>query len=134
HRRERPRAWLVREAFEDLAGALRDLARPGRAIVIDCLTLWTSNCLWPAAERLDEAAPDFERLARERDAFLAALAGCSGEVLVVSNEVGAGIVPAAAAARVFRDEHGALNQAVAALCDEVYLVVAGLPLPLKRAG
>ncbi|MGQ0834701.1 MAG: bifunctional adenosylcobinamide kinase/adenosylcobinamide-phosphate guanylyltransferase [Gammaproteobacteria bacterium] len=134
HRRERPSSWIVREAFVELAAVLQDLDRLGRSIVIDCLTLWTSNCLWSDAACEKEVAPDLELWHRERDAFLAALAACRGEVIAVSNEVGEGIVPVSASARLFRDEHGVLNQSVGAICDEAYLVVAGLPLQLKRAG
>jgi adenosylcobinamide kinase / adenosylcobinamide-phosphate guanylyltransferase len=68
---------------------------------------------------------------RERTEFLDALSTCAGDVIIVSNEVGTGIVPNNPAARLFRDEQGWLNQAVAAVCEEVFLVTAGLPLCLK---
>ncbi len=101
--------------------------------MIDCLTLWLSNCLYQdGADRAADAAlaplPYWER---ERASFLCALAQAEGEVLVVSNEVGLDIVPANALARRFRDEQGRLNQAVAGACERVTLVVAGLGIPLK---
>jgi adenosylcobinamide kinase/adenosylcobinamide-phosphate guanylyltransferase len=109
-----------------LGPALREEA--GNCLVLlDCLTLWISNCLWgPGSE-----SPDLVGWHRQRDDFLDALRLCSGEVIIVSNEVGTGIVPDNSASRTFRDEQGWLNQAVASICDEVYFVTAGLPLCLK---
>jgi len=118
HRRDRPAHWRVREEPVHLGRALRE-AKAG-VVLVDCLTLWISNCLWPT---------DVWRA--EREDFLAALAVCAANVVIVTNEVGTGIVPSNAASRVFRDEQGWLNQAVAAVCDEVFFVTAGLPLCLK---
>lgn len=128
HRRERPDHWRLHEESTQLAAALRNEARQGELLLIDCLTLWTSNCLWPAPA---DVAADVAGWHRERDAFLAALRATTTDVIVVSNEVGTGIVPENPAARLFRDEHGRLNQQVAAVCDEVFLVTAGLALRLK---
>jgi adenosylcobinamide kinase/adenosylcobinamide-phosphate guanylyltransferase len=125
HRRERPAHWRVREEPVHLGKALRET--DSGLVLVDCLTLWVSNCLWPAGSEL----ADVEGWHREREQFIAALDNCNGEVIVVSNEVGTGIVPNNSAARLFRDEHGWLNQAVARVCDEVYFVTAGLPLCLK---
>lgn len=139
HRRERPAHWRVREEPLQLGRALQEESGPNtqpRAsaalpaaglVLVDCLTLWISNCLWPAGSE----AADFAAWRRERDAFLDVLSTCTAEVIIVTNEVGTGIVPGNAAARVFRDEQGWLNQAVAAVCDEVFFVTAGLPLCLK---
>jgi adenosylcobinamide kinase / adenosylcobinamide-phosphate guanylyltransferase len=140
HRRERPPHWRVREEPVRIGQALREEALrlqqsrresaavdPGEVILIDCLTLWISNCLWaPGCE-----AADLPQWQRERADFLDALTGCNADVLIVTNEVGTGIVPSNPAARMFRDEQGWLNQAVAATCDEVYFVTAGLPMCLK---
>jgi adenosylcobinamide kinase/adenosylcobinamide-phosphate guanylyltransferase len=130
-----------------LGAALQEEMRTGDLLLVDCLTLWTANCLWPtvlpdAAQRGElRIDPAFEPRASseadlagwhlERDAFLASLRATSGEVIVVSNEVGSSLVPENAAARVFRDEQGRLNQMVAAACDAVFLVTAGLALRLK---
>jgi len=100
-------------------------------LLVDCLTLWISNCLWPPAQVID--GNDYAIWHRERDDFLDALSACTSDVIIVTNEVGTGIVPNNAASRVFRDEQGWLNQAVAAICDEVFLVTAGLPLCLKSS-
>ena len=133
HRRERPSHWTVREEPLRLGRALREESRQNTLLLIDCLTLWTANCLWPSASAASGAdgAPDVAGWRGERDDFIDALQRFRGDLIVVSNEVGTGIVPANAAARLFRDEHGWLNQAVAAACDEVFLVTAGLPLRLK---
>jgi adenosylcobinamide kinase/adenosylcobinamide-phosphate guanylyltransferase len=120
HRTERGPRWRTVEAPLDLPGALVDESASGRVIVVDCLTLWLSNVML-----------------RERDVALAtadlldALAHNESTVLLVSNEVGMGIVPENELARRFRDEAGRLNQAVARAADEVLLVCAGLGLRMK---
>lgn len=142
HRRERPAHWRVREEPVHLGRALREegtilaqgpaAAAPsnaGRLLLVDCLTLWISNCLW-APGRVTQGS-DYAAWQRERADFLDALGTCTTDVIIVTNEVGTGIVPNNAAARVFRDEQGWLNQAAALLCDEVFFVTAGLPLCLK---
>jgi adenosylcobinamide kinase / adenosylcobinamide-phosphate guanylyltransferase len=118
HKRERGAEWRTLEVPLDLAPAL-DGAGPGPALV-DCLTLWLSNVLL-ANRNLDE----------ECDRLIATLTAVPGPLVVVSNEVGLGIVPETALGRVFRDAQGKLNQHVAALADRVVLLVAGLPLTLK---
>jgi len=128
HRRERPAPWRTREEPVQLARALREEMRADALVLVDCLTLWISNCLWAAGE---PPQTDHETWRRERDAFLQALGSLTGEVILVSNEIGAGVVPDNAAARLFRDEQGWLNQMVAATCHEVFVVMAGLPLRLK---
>ena len=144
HRRERPAHWRVREEPVYLGRALREeagsttqvlasvppsLSASDTLVLVDCLTLWISNCLWPPDQATADA--DFAIWRRERADFLDALAECKSNVIIVTNEVGTGIVPNNASSRVFRDEQGWLNQAVAAVCDEVFFVTAGLPLRLK---
>jgi adenosylcobinamide kinase/adenosylcobinamide-phosphate guanylyltransferase len=128
HRAERPQSWRTIEAPTDLAAALR--AQPPAILLVDCLTLWLSNAL---LLDFDEAQPTAEvpRWDAERSALLTWLAEYRGAALFVSNEVGSGIVPASALARRFQDEQGRLNQALAALCDSVTLVVAGIAVPIK---
>lgn len=121
HRAERPPAWGLVEEPLALANVLRDHAAPDRCLLIDCLTLWLSNLLAVGEQRLDS----------EIDALLSALPALPGQLLLVSNEVGQGIVPDNPLARRFRDAAGHLHQAVAQRCDRVVLVVAGLPLTLK---
>jgi adenosylcobinamide kinase/adenosylcobinamide-phosphate guanylyltransferase len=144
HRRERPQHWRLREEPRRLSAAVRDESRAGGLLLIDCLTLWTANCLWPPASAASvtstaagasEPAADFQAdlpgWHAERDAFLTSVLTASSEIIIVSNEVGTGLVPENAAARLFRDEQGRLNQLVAAACDAVFLVTAGLALRLK---
>ncbi len=133
HRSERPSHWAVREEPLHLGCAVREESHPGTLLLIDCLSLWTANCLWPASSASD-GQPDLQGWRREKDDFVAALRLSRCDLIIVSNEVGTGIVPANAAARLFRDEHGWLNQVVASACDEVFLVTAGLPLRIKPAG
>jgi adenosylcobinamide kinase/adenosylcobinamide-phosphate guanylyltransferase len=126
HRAERPPQWRVVEEPVALASALVREAAADRCLLVDCLTLWLGNLLTDDA--LGPSA--FER---ERAVFLEALPALPGRVLLVSNEVGLGIVPVNALARRFRDEAGRLNQDLACLCDRVVLTVAGLPQILKDA-
>ncbi|WP_374579270.1 bifunctional adenosylcobinamide kinase/adenosylcobinamide-phosphate guanylyltransferase [Phenylobacterium sp.] len=119
HRAERGEAWATVEAPLDLADAVRRL-EAGEAAVVDCLTLWLSNLM---LGDLDVAAA----VAETAQALAASPAG----IVVVTNEVGQGIVPDNALARRFRDEAGWMNQAMAAAADRVVLVSAGLPLVLK---
>jgi len=129
HQTERAQlGFETREEELDLAGVLR--AAPGfRAVVIDCLTLWVSNLLYRAeqtgqplrVEDIAERALELLRACRDRD----------GRVILVTNEVGLGIIPENALARRFRDLVGRVNQVVARGADEVTLLVAGLPLHLK---
>ncbi|PXW23591.1 bifunctional adenosylcobinamide kinase/adenosylcobinamide-phosphate guanylyltransferase [Paraburkholderia caballeronis] len=126
HRARRPAHWALVEAPLDLAGALDAAAAPGRCVLIDCLTLWLANLLCPP----DAAAPADDWLAR-LDAFAAACERARGTVLVVSNEIGLGVVPLGAATRQYVDELGRLNQRIAALADRATLIVAGLPVVLK---
>lgn len=132
HRAERPAAWRTLEAPARLAQALRGLPAPA-IIVIDCMTLWLSNALLQdfREDAPTAALPAWEA---ERADFLQWLQAVRGDVLLISNEVGAGIVPLSPLARRFQDEQGRLNQQLAAACDRVTLVVAGIAVPIKSAG
>jgi adenosylcobinamide kinase/adenosylcobinamide-phosphate guanylyltransferase len=134
HRRERPQHWRVREEPLKLDAAVREAGHSGAAdlLLIDCLTLWTANCLWPPTPTpTTDFQPDLSGWHTQRDAFLEAVRAAKGDIIIVSNEVGTSLVPENAAARLFRDEQGRLNQLVAAACDAVFLVTAGLALRLK---
>lgn len=121
HRAERPSSWSTVEAPVELVDACRELP-PGRCVVIDCLALWVSNLM----EHGDEAATTLDRahaLADWAEAY-------PGTVLVVTNEVGLGIVPMHPLSRDYRDRLGRVNQALAARADLAQLVVAGRTLTL----
>lgn len=120
HQAERDASWTTHEAPFDIANAIRANAGAGRTVLVDCLTLWLSNLV------LDHRDPN-----SEVDGLLAALKDAQGPVVLVSNEVGQGIVPATPLGRSFRDEQGRLNQRVAEACDAVIFVAAGCPLLLK---
>jgi adenosylcobinamide kinase/adenosylcobinamide-phosphate guanylyltransferase len=120
HRADRDARWRTVEAPVALAEAIAAQAAPGTVVLVDCLTLWTSNLLF--AER---------DLATETAALTTTLGAARGPVILVTNEVGWGIVPDNALARRFRDEAGLVNQRVAAAVAEVQLIVAGLPLKMK---
>ncbi|MGH6815469.1 MAG: bifunctional adenosylcobinamide kinase/adenosylcobinamide-phosphate guanylyltransferase [Hyphomicrobiaceae bacterium] len=119
HKARRGTGWHTHEAPLALAETLRRQP-PGAAILVDCLTLWLGNTLL-AQRDIDAAAAD----------LCAALAAVSGPCVLVSNEVGLGIVPETALAREFRDRAGRLHQALAAEADRVLLMVAGLPMTVK---
>ncbi|WP_281648042.1 bifunctional adenosylcobinamide kinase/adenosylcobinamide-phosphate guanylyltransferase [Parendozoicomonas sp. Alg238-R29] len=122
HREQRPDYWSVIEEPYDLAGVLQKEAREDKCILVDCLTLWVTNllciedkALWP----------------QKRQELLEILPTLPGCILMVSNEVGMGIVPMGELSRQFVDESGRLHQSIARTADEVTFVAAGLPLTMK---
>jgi len=129
HRRDRVAGLAVLEVPRDLAGALARLNDPQTLVVIDCLTLWLTNRLMPL-----HGAPD-----RPEDVDAAvvglqdALRASAGPVVLVSNEIGLGVMPMGAPVRAFVDTLGTLNQSVAAVCERVTFMAAGLPWALKGA-
>lgn len=129
HRARRPADWPSVEAPLRLAEALAAHAAPGRTLIIDCLTLWISN--WIAGRSDDDSSADLSAYAGEKQALLDVLPRLAGDIVLVANEVGSGIVPMGRLSRIFTDEAGRLNQDVAARCERVTLVVAGQPLTLK---
>jgi adenosylcobinamide kinase/adenosylcobinamide-phosphate guanylyltransferase len=134
HRERRPPEWRTVEEELALARTLRDCCAPQRLVLVDCLTLWLSNLMFCDGRDYPEVgAVDFPPcFHQERAALLDFLdEGPAGDVILVSNEVGMGIVPWGAISRSFTDEAGRLNQAVAARADRAVLVAAGLPLVLK---
>ncbi len=122
HRARRGSAWTTLEEPLALAAVLRREARPNRPILVDCLTLWLSNLMHAGCD-IDGAAAE----------LAVVLAGLPGPVVLVSNEVGLGIVPDNALARAFRDHAGRLHQQLAELAAPVVFMVAGLPLIVKPA-
>jgi adenosylcobinamide kinase/adenosylcobinamide-phosphate guanylyltransferase len=132
HRARRPAHWRVVEADVDLAGAI-SLVDDGRTcILVDCLALWLVNLISPAQGEAHACAEgDWEA---RIDALVTALARARGPVIVVSNEIGMGVVPLGAMTRRYVDELGRLNQRIAALAREVTLMVAGLPMAVKQGG
>ncbi|UCV28686.1 bifunctional adenosylcobinamide kinase/adenosylcobinamide-phosphate guanylyltransferase [Ferribacterium limneticum] len=136
HRERRPAEWGCTEETLYLAARLRELAAPDTCVLVDCLTLWLSNLLFAgqaAAQAEAGEAIDCPLFRTETTALIELLPQLPGRIILVSNEVGWGIVPMHPVSRLFADEQGRLNQRVAAVCDQVTLVAAGLPLSLKSA-
>lgn len=125
HRLERPATWGTLEEPVRLAAALRSGAAGHDVVVVDCLTLWVSNLL------LAPHAPDDAAILAAADDLLAAYAAGTASWIVVTNEVGLGVVPPTALGRRYRDLLGRVNQRVAAAADSVHLVVAGLAVDLR---
>lgn len=134
HRQRRPATWGLLEEPLALAATLLAEAAPQRLLLVDCLTLWLTNLLFAGeAARQAEAGADIDcpLLTAATAALIDCLPRLPGQIILVSNEVGCGIVPMNAVSRLFADEQGRLNQRVAAACERVTLVAAGLPLELK---
>lgn len=136
HRAERPPHWATMEAPLDPVAALADVS-PDALVVVDCLTLWVSNLLLarlPAAFAPPEGEMAGAAALGEVQKLLTWQRHAGNDLLLVSNEVGLGIVPADPLSRLYRDVLGRANQMVAAAATRVYLVVAGLALELRSAG
>ncbi len=121
HRQRRNGAWETVEEELELAELIRSCAGSGTLLFVDCLTLWLSNLIF--------AGCDVEK---EVQSLCDALLTANGEVILVSNEVGMGLVPENSEGRIFRDAQGRLNQTVAVIADRVEFVAAGLSLTLKE--
>jgi adenosylcobinamide kinase / adenosylcobinamide-phosphate guanylyltransferase len=122
HQADRGPGWATLEEPLDVAGALKAQARAGRVVLVDCLTLWLSNLMLAGRE----PGPAITALA-------GAVGALAGPAILVSNEVGMGIVPDNKLSRDFRDWQGRVNREIGAVCDAVILIAAGFPLQLKPA-
>ncbi|MBV8247546.1 MAG: bifunctional adenosylcobinamide kinase/adenosylcobinamide-phosphate guanylyltransferase [Comamonas sp.] len=132
HQRDRaervPGMQTIEEPL-DLAAMVRAHSTAQRLLVIDCLTLWLTNCLMPAEQNHAQTVDWATQLAL----FLEAVEEAPGPLILVGNEIGLGVIPMGREVRAFVDALGGLNQQVAAHCDSVTLMCAGLPLALKGA-
>ncbi len=122
HRLDRGPRWQTVEETLELTAAITNHSNQQTTLLVDCLTIWLSNVM--LADR---------DIAIAMDELAQALANAPGPVILVSNEVGSGIVPESALGRQFRDEAGWMNQRIAAAADDVALITAGLPLWLKQS-
>jgi adenosylcobinamide kinase/adenosylcobinamide-phosphate guanylyltransferase len=123
HQKERSQDWQTVEAPVDLPQAIIENSRQADVLLVDCLTLWIGNLMMETA--------DDEKIVERISSLIKSLASSGCPVVLVSNEVGAGIVPENKLARRFRDLVGAANQAVAGLADRVLWMVAGIPVQIK---
>ena len=136
HKDRRPEHWKLVEEPHFLSTALQANShkaceasknpRTKQCVIVDCLTLWLAQCICPEC-----APPEGVDWKREREKILQILPTIDADIVLVSNEVGMGIVPLGEINRQFQDEQGRLNQAIAQIADKVSFVVAGLPLQLK---
>jgi len=129
HRADRARrvpGMATVEAQDDLAAAIARHSQPGTLLVVDCLTLWLTGLIAPMSGPPQEAEGPTE-------ALVAAIAAAPGPLVLVSNEIGLGVIPMGREVRQFVDALGRLNQRVASACERVTLMAAGLPLFLKGA-
>ncbi|MCX7780599.1 MAG: bifunctional adenosylcobinamide kinase/adenosylcobinamide-phosphate guanylyltransferase [Negativicutes bacterium] len=131
HQARRPEAWYTFEAPLCAHEAIDKAAQVAEIILFDCLTLYVTNIML-APETPQTAEERFQQVMQEIDKLLASARQSGKTVIIVTNEVGLGIVPDNALAREFRDLAGMANQKAAAAADEVYLVVSGLAIELKR--
>lgn len=120
HRQRRGPEWALVEAPRDLPQAIRDTDHDSSTILVDCLSVWTTNLLIHDRD-LDQARRD----------LIGCLDGVKGRIVLVASETGLGIVPDNALSRRFRDANGLLNQAVAEAADEVFFIAAGIALRIK---
>lgn len=126
HKVRRPAHWKTIEQPFNLASTLQTYAKTNEVMIVDCLTLWLAQCICPDCDR-----PANLSWQHERNALLEILPTLPGILLLVSNEVGMGIVPLGEINRQFQDEQGRLNQAIAEIADKVSFITAGLQLKLK---
>lgn len=127
-RRARVPQLATLEAPREVAQLLQAISRPEHLLVVDCLTLWLTNWLMPMEPSALEPAQAWQA---QCDAFIAALQAAPGPVILVSNEIGLGVIPMGREVRAFVDALGLLNQQAAAACNRVQLMAAGLPLQMK---
>ena len=114
-----------------LAEKITQLSRPDTLLVVDCLTLWLTNCLMPMVPESEQNRPVAPVDRASVALLLEAIAAAPGPVVLVGNEIGLGVIPLGSEVRAFVDALGRLNQDVAAVCQRVTLMAAGLPLTLK---
>jgi adenosylcobinamide kinase / adenosylcobinamide-phosphate guanylyltransferase len=132
HRKSRPQIWTTYEGYYDLQRAVKD----NKDYLLDCVTLMVSNIMFDITKDYEQIPSYMEkqvedRVEQEIRSLVSSVKAVNGNVVIVTNEVGYSIVPDNHIARVYRDIVGRVNQKIAALCDEVYLVCCGIPIKIK---
>jgi len=126
-----PRCQTIEETIE-IAQVIEQYSDPKRLLLIDCLTLWLSNYLSPPAEQHNVSSSELAAsFLQAQSALITAIHNGIGPIVLVSNEIGQGVIPLGAETRNFVDQLGLLNQTVAQACERVILMVAGCPLYIK---
>lgn len=137
HRQQRPAHWDTLEAYRDLGGLLPEKSGKYQAMLLDCVTIMTTNLLFELLPQTEEDLTVEQMntveaaVMEEIDRLVAAFPLLQSDLVLVSNEVGFGLVPEYPISRFFRDVLGRVNQRLAAAADEAYLVISGLTMKLK---
>ena len=137
HKESRPSKWDTYEGYRDLGGIVSSKGRGYNVILLDCITVMVTNLLleYPGIDYDNAGYEDFaeaeKAIKKEVEELLAGVRESEAAVIMVTNELGSGIVPENILSRVFRDIAGRINQYIAEQCDEVIMTVCGLPLKLK---
>ena len=130
HRQDRPAHWLTIEEPLEIADAMERYTAHCDFVLLDCLTFWLSNLCWAHREEAEETT----HAAADRELARIVAAGTASHLVIVTNELGYGLVPESAVGRRFRDLQGWINQDAARAADFVYHVVAGIPIAIKLPG
>ena len=134
HQADRARqlpGMVTLEEPRDIAACVAQHSRADTLLVVDCLTLWLNNLVWPGHRALVPPGQPAPEPALAIAALLSAIQAATGPLVLVSNEIGLGVIPMGREVRGFVDALGLLNQQVAAVCERVTLMAAGLPMRLK---
>ena len=136
HRQARPQSWRTLEATTDVGRRIKEKAGPAEVVIVDCITLLVNNIFNRYGnvpdERLDAVLLE-EEVTTEIDKLVECINQVKADFIIVTNEVGLGLVPANRLSRLYRDLLGKTNQMLAQRAGQVYLIVSGLPVPLKPA-
>lgn len=130
HQRQRPADWRTLEASQSVGYRIKAQAPFGKVIIIDCITILVSNVLGTFNDTAGEAIIE-RAVTDEINSLVAVMKELNASFILVTNEVGEGVVPPSRSGRIYRDLLGRANQLLARYCDQVYLMVAGLPVKVK---
>jgi adenosylcobinamide kinase/adenosylcobinamide-phosphate guanylyltransferase len=137
HQQSRPIAWDTYEGYRDLDKVIKEMGNSYKGILLDCITVMTTNLLMDFTDidfdnmTLVEADEIEEQIKSQFEKLMKSLENVGADIIMVTNELGCGIVPENKLARFFRDVAGRVNQYVASNCEEVYLTVCGIPMKIK---
>jgi len=131
HRKSRPPHWVTLEATTHIGSRINEITPGAETVIIDCITLLINNVFMQYDENTDTDLAEKE-VAAEMQELLDCITRSDAHFIIVTNEVGLGVVPADRVSRLYRDMLGRANQILAARADEVYLLVAGIPLAVKK--
>jgi adenosylcobinamide kinase/adenosylcobinamide-phosphate guanylyltransferase len=136
HKRNRPSSWRTVEVPTGVGRRIGEEISDVQVVIVDCLTLWVSNVIGQCGDDPEQISAELveERLATEIDELIRCIDGSTATFILVSNEVGMGLVPESRLGRLYRDILGKVNQVLAERADEVYFMLGGIPVSLKKRG